>query len=443
MSLSATQRRLIEGLIKSAPDSAMRALDLALAGEAGGAGPMGEIAGLVSAEALERRARGLVFAPLAPMCAGNAGGARKSFPPQTLAELWAALRSAAADQVSKALEAARRDADEAEIAQISDNLCSAASMGLRTPAGTHFETVANLLDRSEDGGAAYFAGYLDLAPLTRQAGAKLGDWLARMTEERAAAVRLAYRDATAVAPDAGPRFLEMLASQLEEPWQILRLISAIEDRPADGFLDASELAVLGRRFLEDIDGCVERLNLDTANGAPAGYAAADSVSRAIAQIAEFEQNLDLKKDGPWGSRIIKHKALLSRKVEALLKRAEDTVAAALPLKPSRAGRSARGAPNLSQPPDPAAIARAQAMVAFVERSRSAAQAGGFASLRAKVVERIDARLDHYVDDLLENLRSDAPEEPVRAAEFLDIAAGIVGLFRDEKAAQIVRRRAAA
>ena len=56
---------------------------------------------------------------------------------------------------------------------------------------------------------------------------------------------------------------------------------------------------------------------------------------------------------------------------------------------------------------------------------------------------IDDRLDHYVDDVLDNLRSEAPEEPQRAAEYMEIAATLIGLYRDDKAAQIVRRRAAA
>ena len=70
-------------------------------------------------------------------------------------------------------------------------------------------------------------------------------------------------------------------------------------------------------------------------------------------------------------------------------------------------------------------------------------AGGYASARTKMIEKLDDRLDHYVEDVLEYLRGDAPERAASARAYLDTAARLIGLLRDEKAAQIVRRRAAA
>jgi hypothetical protein len=59
-----------------------------------------------------------------------------------------------------------------------------------------------------------------------------------------------------------------------------------------------------------------------------------------------------------------------------------------------------------------------------------------------VVEALDPRLDQYAEDLLEELHTGktAPEERVRV--FLEIAAEFLGLVRDPKAADFVRRRAA-
>ena len=82
-------------------------------------------------------------------------------------------------------------------------------------------------------------------------------------------------------------------------------------------------------------------------------------------------------------------------------------------------------------------------MAFIEQSRSAAMAGGYASTRTKMIEKLDDRLDHYVEDVLEYLRGDGPTEAASARAYLDLAARLIGFLRDEKAAQIVRRRAAA
>ncbi len=100
-------------------------------------------------------------------------------------------------------------------------------------------------------------------------------------------------------------------------------------------------------------------------------------------------------------------------------------------------------PKLSADPDPAHVARALTLLSFLNEVRTSAQAGGFASARAKAVEILESRLDSYVEDILSGLRAGEIEDEARARAFLDIAANFCGLARDEKAAQIVRRRAAA
>jgi len=442
--LSASQLQVITTLIDSAPDSAIRSLDMALASEAGTEGPMALIRDMVSSEAGERRARRMTFAPLAGLC-GSSGsdGSSKALPGQTLALLWRALKTDLPDQVSLAV-ATSLHADEEEGAEVYDALCAAAATGLRKPEGTSYAGAATALEKSAPGAAAEVANFLDLAPLSREAMSKLTDWVSRMTDERAAAIRLAYRDASAISQDAGPRLLEVLASRLDEPWLVLRLIGAIHEKPTDRFLHGSELREVCERILDDIDRRVDEFTaFDPQGGVSAGNTAATNLIRAVAEIAELEETVDLRKDGPWGGRIIKQKGLFTKKAEALLKRMEDVVNAALPVKPSKYGKGLRGAPTFERAPDPVAVARAEAMLTFLEKSRGPAQTGGFASLRAKVIERLDDRMDHYVNDVLDNLRGEEPDEPQRASEFLEIAAGLIGLYRDEKAAQIVRRRAAA
>ncbi len=76
--------------------------------------------------------------------------------------------------------------------------------------------------------------------------------------------------------------------------------------------------------------------------------------------------------------------------------------------------------------------------------RTCAERLGFGSAWTKAYEGLDARLGTYVEDLLEKLRN--PEEAEnypRIRLYLDVAAELMGLAADDKAAQIVRRRMAA
>jgi len=443
--LTTSQLKIIMTLVETAPDAAIRSLDMALAAEAGADGPMAAIRDLVSAEAGERRARRITFAPLSGMCANSVqDGPRKALPRQTLTLLWKALKSELPDQVSLAVASVMQSGEDEEASPVFDSLCSAAAGGLRDRGNGAYAAATAMLESHNPGGAAEVASFLDLAPLSRSAMSKLSDWVARMTDERAAAVRLAYRDAAAISPDSGPKLLEVLAARLDEPWLILRLVGAIHEHSSDRFLHGSELREICERVLDDVDRRLDEFSsFDPLGGVEAGYAAANNLIRAVAEISEFELAIELKKDGPWGTRVLKQKALLGKHAETILKKVEDAVAAALPLKAPKYGKGLRGSPTFLQSPDPAAVSKAEAMMAFLDRSRGPSQAGGFASLRAKVIERIDDRLDDYVDDVLDNLRSDDPDEPERAAEYMEVVAALIGLYRDEKAAQIVRRRAAA
>jgi hypothetical protein len=328
--------------------------------------------------------------------------------------------------------------------EVFNELTAIAAAGLRDGTGTPFAACAAMLNEQEDGAAAAFADYLDLAPLSRDAQKRLIDWLGHMSEERAAQVRLAFRDATEVSPDAGPHFLELLICRLQEPWQILRVMSALMENPSDAYLAASELAHVGDRLMNDIDRRLGDLTaFDPFGGVDAGVAAADAIRLAVAQITEFELSIDLKKDGPWGRRLTKQKQTLAQKVEALLNKADEAVDKAMPLKAVKFGAKTRGAPNYRNPPETRAVTKAEGMLSFLAHVRSSAAAGGYASLRAKTIEKLDDRLDRYVEDVLDHLRAPDAEQAEVASQYLDIAATLVGLYRDQKAADLVRRRAAA
>lgn len=435
---------VLSTLIDAAPDSAIRSLDRALSGEAAG-GPMASIRDMVSAEAFERRARNMVFAPILRLCpAGPPAIEHQVFPRSTVKLLWQALHAERPDEVSAAMDACRYWRSGASDPRALDLVCEIAAEGLRAPRGAFVQVVAKL-EAERAGCAAALAGFLDLSPLARRALGQLGDWLARMSDERAAGARIVFRDADAAAPDGAQRLFEILLAQLDEPWQILRLLRAVILRPNDSYVAASELGFVGERLLDQVDGRILKVRaFDPQHGAEAGRAVAEAARLATLTLIEFEQSLDLGRDGPWGSRVAAQKLALAEAMELRFKKAEDAVAAALPLKPVRHGaRFRRGVPRLTTDPDPRLAWRAESYLVLLEAARSSAPTAGYAASRAKLLERIDARIDQYIEDVIEHLRGDEVEEPQRARAYVDVAARLVAIIRGEKAAQLVRRRAAA
>jgi hypothetical protein len=359
------------------------------------------------------------------------------FPAQTKARLWRGLKVIEPALVSDAIARANTWDRESLPPAPFDALCAAAARAIRErhPA---FEALADGPDAHD------LLACLDLVPLVRAAAMRLEAWLSNMTVERQAAARLAYKDAGTVAPDSGPRFFEMLSAQLAQPHLILRVISAVMDKPGERYLASSELAFFGDRALASIQAQIDRVSAFdpvTAEGRAAGAAAGRGVAKVLSAIEDFEQAVTLSKDARWGKYIAQQKQRLAKFAEQRLNGMDKLVLAALPIDTKFS--KVRGSPKLGADPDPVAIERAGAALAFSDEVRLAAGRGGFGAARTKALEAINERLDHYIADLLTSLRDEETEDRERRRAFLEAAAGLLGLSRDAKAEQIVRRRIAA
>lgn len=443
--LSDSQLSTVRALLSTAPDCAVRDLEATLSSGSQGHDVMRMIQAMVASEALDRRARNAIFRPLIPLCTNaraSLGG--MIFPAAALANVWAGLKQSGGRQVEFALSlAAHGSVDEAPEG-IYDQLCAEAAAGLRARANPSYTAAADLLEQASSGGAEQFAAYLDLAPVARRALDRMHEWLGRLTEERSAVARLTFRDAVAVADDAGPRLLEILYAHLEEPWAILRLVSAVMHRPGDSYVANSELAQFGDRLLEDIDAQLKRVAaFDADRGAEGGLAVAAALRTAALEIQEFDESVDLSREGPWGTRLMRQKKALVLAIEGRLRAVEAEVAGALPLQNSGPRRKTRGHPRLSADPDPRQIQRVRAFLSLLREVRTSAERLGYGALWAKTSEAVQGRLDTYVEDLLETLRAAEGDNLDRVRAYLDVAAEFQGMITDERAAQIVRRRIAA
>ena len=434
----------VRRLIEQVPDTAIRSLESALSHVGREDRSLAVVQDIVGAELIDRRVRAQVLAPLLPLCTPPADGLQRlAFPFSTPAHVWRALKAVAPDAVDLASRQSAHLRPDDDTPPVFDELCARAAQGLRAgePA---FGAMIQMLEGRGAGTAAQFGQLLALTPLARSALRRLPIWVRTLSGDYAASIRLAFGDACKIDEDAGPPFMEILFGHLEEPYQVLRLISLVMDRPGDRYLAASELANFGERLLGDLDRRIDDVKrFDPSRGLEGGVAMANSVFVATSIINEFEQWLEIKREGPWGTRLATHKRTLAMAVEARLREVETAVAAALPTQAPRSGaRKLRSPPKLVADPDPALVTKSQALLAFLCESRSSANYGGFSTVRTKVVEALDQRIDQYAEDLLDLLHTgdEAPVERVRA--YLEIAAESLGLVRDPKAAEIVRRRAA-
>jgi hypothetical protein len=451
VALSDRKIEIVRTLVESAPDKIVGGLQRALA-ETGGDTVLASVRQLVEVEAADRVLRNAIFQPVTPLFVGD-GSDKHSlvFPARALACLWRGLKTVAPDEVAIAVKAAASVAVAIANEQRPpdpnknyDVLVQAAAEGLRASDMRDFRTAAELCDRARPGGAATLAACLDIAPVVRRTLPRLPDWVARPNEETGAAARLAFKDCVAIAEDAGPRFFEMIAGQLTPPWMVLRIISAIMDKPTERYLADSELGGFPERVMNEIDEALKAISrLDLDGGPEAGRAAAHLVELITHQTAELEGCIELTREQGWGHRIVGQKKALANLVEARLRELEKLVAAALPILSTGFGRARRTGPKLEAPPDAAVVARVMTALTLTHDIRNSANYGGFSAMHAKTTEKLNESVDRYVQDVLDDVRNGDVAEPLIARAYLMVAANIIAMIRDEKAAELIRRRASA
>ena len=436
--LSAAKADAVAVFARSLPDAALLTLKLGLA-EPLGDGSLGPVRRAIEAELNDRRLRDLVLAELR---AAAGPGRQFPVPEAASAVVWAAVRShdpAAVSALGVLLAAREAQALDAAALDLVVAVAAAMEEGLEA-----FQTAVSHLG-VWPGAAERVLRILRLAPLVRAGAPRARAWLKQGGTEEASALRLAVRDASALGGDGGPMLIELLASAFSEPFAALRLVSAVMDRPGEAFLAGSEFAPFALQPLAFADEAVEALRRtgSLCNRAE-GVALASLTAAALGGLREVEHAVRLDKDRPWGRRIAAQRRAIAASAEVRLKEADGRVAAALPVSNVRVGlKQVRGEPTLALPLDLACVGRAEASLAFIEGVRRAAEMGGFAALRAKVVEILDARMETYVEDLLEQLHVDGASGGSDRVERLEVAADLWAMVRDPSAAQIVRRRMAA
>ena len=130
-------------------------------------------------------------------------------------------------------------------------------------------------------------------------------------------------------------------------------------------------------------------------------------------------------------------------VEGRLREADKVMGQALPSHSVRVARSMKSLPRFTSEPEEKAVTRAVTLLTFIESIRSSANYGGFASTRAKVVEKMGETIDDYVEEALSLLREGEVADPEIARAFLTVAADCSTLLRDPRSGDVIRRRATA
>lgn len=438
--LTESQGKIVRSIVQTVPDSGLGQLTAVLSAQMG-EHTMADVRDIVMVEMKDRKVRAIVFSPILSLCTKNQPGKSQSrFPFALPTLLWNALTDRAPKLMAQARDMAARWESEDLLPYIFNQACDEAIDGLQDNDPV-FALVIECLNKTSPSAVRDLIGFLRMAPLLRDVLLELPLWVSRMNPDDALSVRLAYRDAANLASDGPARLFEVIYTNLDAPWAILRIISAALDRPTDQFVANTDLGLFGELLLEQVETLVETIDeVSLDEGLSAGNAIATAAKNIIFITTGFEDNLVLGKNGPWGRRIARSKRDLTNSCEALLNQVEALLPRALPI--ASAAKNARAlnrTPNIGVVPEPTAEARLEAILVFMAAVRSIASVSGIGVLRTRVLTETQEFLEYYAKGAVALLTDfNVPTEAARAR--ILATAKYVALVHDEATAEQLRRR---
>lgn len=252
-----------------------------------------------------------------------------------------------------------------------------------------------------------------------------------------AAIRAIHDELAVKNPDIEPALLMFVMHRLERPWHVLRALDRIALTSRDTLIEATEFVAIGETL---IDMAAEDAKaFDIIRDAPmyAGRVLA-ALERFAGVTSGMTEEFEIRRDGVWGRRLYALKTASARKLEQLCERAE---AAVETVTPRSIGHG--WAPIVDAPLDERDVAEASEYARFLAESKILDQRAAFAGVRARVMARVDGRLESQVDALLEIAHEGGEADRAGALAHLEALADVVMAFQGDEAASIVRRRAAA
>lgn len=433
---------LLKGLVRSLPASSLRSLDVALG--LTNDEPLALVHAMISSELERRYIFEVVFQPFLRLFEPRSDGLKSvQFPHRFLLSLWNAIETREPDLYREAFGLVRglRADDPTPVAffrlvKTGIDLCQ------ETP-----QTIAGSDDAAAAADVTELGRYLELHRIIRQTLARMSDFLGRIDAEKAAALRVMFKDAAELDASSGYRYLELVFANIDDASQIIKIMATLADRPKDRFLAESEMASFGERLLDQIEARVKELKLFMGNR----HKPCEDLSQASAHIAQalgqlhaFEQYIELSRDGPWGKRVAAAHKEIAGMVEQVLNGAEKELLQVLPMRSERIhGRMKREVPDLDLTIDEARMTQVRHTLAFIRDARQVATAGGFTTLHTRIVQTLETRMDEWFGLLLSDANSGDLTDRDRANEAFERVTDLMGLLCGDEKAKTARRRVAA
>ena len=256
----------------------------------------------------------------------------------------------------------------------------------------------------------------------------------QFNEELVWQLRAIYDELVTRMPDVAPYVAVVAMNRLEHPWQALRLPIQICRQHRDTLISKTDMGLVG----EIIFTRMENLR-DSILATRHPHFQPDILLEQVAGFTEMSsaivKEIDIKRDGEWGQRLLKERAQTGGVMDGFMDRALREISAALPLH-----KGAGGSADFTRAVDADKRDLARRYARLVVGSRNFAAAGSFAAKQKTAFEDISGCLRRYIEDVVKELKGHDAARRATAESQFQFCVELTAILFSEKEAELLQRR---
>jgi len=265
---------------------------------------------------------------------------------------------------------------------------------------------------------------------------------AQLSEELLWSLREVHDRLVAKLPDAAPYVAVVAMGRLARPWEALKLAQLVSRRSEDTLIANTDMGLVGDLLFADIE----------QNGAAVRNARHPmfDVEALIEHLARFTEmsssivkEIDIRRDGKWGKRLLKDRAAVAETMEGFMERAPKEVAAMLPVQKNGSFGGGPKIADFSKPVDAEKAERGLRYARLIVGCASYAATGSFAAAQKDALDEASQYLRAYNEDLVREMRAAEPARRAVIEHQFELAAELTALLFSAEEADLLRRRAKA
>jgi len=259
--------------------------------------------------------------------------------------------------------------------------------------------------------------------------------VAHLNEELLWQLRGIYDELVERNPDAAPYVAVIAMNRLTRPWEALKLPLLICRGKRDTLIAQTDMGLVGEILfgrMEDLQAAIMGVRHPQID--------ADKLLEQVSSFAELStaivKEIEVRRDGEWGQRLLKERGAVGSVMDGLMDRAPKELAAALPVQKGPGPKRA----DFGRAPDPDRQIIAQRYVKLVAGSRNFAAAASFGAKQKSSHDEMRNYMRRHNEDLVNELRGgDAAKKAIAEGQFeycIELTATLFG----EEDAELLRRR---